>query len=207
MKPKLKIVEINLSAAGDDVAVALSLLSETLGVEQKRINDESSKAMQAGDYETAKAVIDFGERLLVFQTRVEGLAGEWEELEERRDASTPEVQAIVSKRFFGRRKKGELTPQSEYFRPILEALVEMGGSGDCKDIIAKVGEKMKSTLRPQDYEHRKSTGALLVWVNNTQWARDEMANHDGRMKPKKKTGIWEISEKGRKWLKEEKKGE
>jgi hypothetical protein len=78
----------------------------------------------------------------------------------------------------------------------------MGGSGDSKEVIAKVGEKMKGILKPQDYERLKSKGNPIVWVNKTQWARNEMANHDGRMKPKKKTGIWEISDKGRKWLKD-----
>ena len=58
-------------------------------------------------------VIDFAKKLLAFQSKVAGLQEEWEELENARDAATPEVQQIVSKRFFGRRKSGDITSMSE----------------------------------------------------------------------------------------------
>ncbi len=41
--------------------------------------------------------------------------GVWVELEDLRDTASPAVQEIVSKRFFGKRKKGEITPHSEFF--------------------------------------------------------------------------------------------
>ena len=91
---------------------------------------------------------------------------------------------------------------TEFCPYLLEALVDMGGSGRTKTVIARVGEEMKNILKPVDYERLNSPGRPIRWRNNTQWARDEMANRDGRMLPKRKTGIWEISDKGRKWLKE-----
>lgn len=61
--------------------------------------------MQSGDYDTATSVIEFAKRLLTFQKKVEGLVVEWDELEDLRDTATPAVQEIVSKRFFGKRRK------------------------------------------------------------------------------------------------------
>ena len=91
--------------------------------------------MQSGDYDTATSVIEFAKRLLTFQKKVEGLVSEWDELEDLRDTATPAVQEIVSKRFFGKKNKGEITPHTDFYRPILEALVEMGGSGKTKLVL------------------------------------------------------------------------
>jgi hypothetical protein len=202
MKPKLRILDPHTTAATDDVATALSLLRDALGEEQKRINNEGAKAMQAGDYATATSVIEFAKRLLTFQEKVKGLVLEWNELEDLQDASSPEVQEIVSKRFFGKKKKGEITQHTDYFPTILQVLVDMGGSAKTKAVLDQVGAKMKGILKPLDYEFLKSDGKTIRWRNSAQWARSTMVNVDGRMVKNGKNGIWEISDQGRKWLKE-----
>lgn len=185
---------------GNDVGEALALLSETLTEEKTRIGEEGADAIKAGAFETARQVIEFAERLIAFQNKVAALADEWEDLENARDAATPEVQQIVSKHFFGKKKKGLITPQEDYCKPILEVLVEMGGKGKTKAVLDRVGEKMKATLKPIDYESHKSNDKQIRWRNTAQWARNKMVNTDGRMKKDSPNGVWEISEKGRKWL-------
>ena len=188
----------------NDVGEALALLSETLTDEEARIRDEGSEAFKTGSYDTARDVIDFAERLIAFQNKVASLADEWEELENAREAATPEVQKIVSKHFFGKKKRGLITSQDDYCSPILEVLVEMGGKGKTKTVIDRVGEKMKSTLKPIDYECHKSNDKQIRWRNTAQWARNKMVNSDGRMKKDSPNGTWEISDKGRKWLEKQK---
>lgn len=183
-----------------DVVAAMSLLRETLGTEQKRIYWEGSQAMARGDLDTAEAVIDFAKRLLAFTKKVEALGAEWRDLEELRNDATPTVQQIVSKRFFGRKSKGEITPQSAFERPILEALVQMGGGGKTEKVLDRVGEMMKGVLKPIDFERHKSN--QIRWRNTAQWARNDMANEDGRMKKDSPNGYWEITDKGRAWLKD-----
>ena len=185
---------------GNDVGEALALLSETLTEEKTRIGEEGADAMKAGAFETARQVIEFAERLVAFQNKVAALADEWEDLENARDAATPEVQQIVSKHFFGKKKKGLITPQEDYCKPILEVLVEMGGKGKTKTVLDRLGEKMKGTLKPIDYESHKSNDKQIRWRNSAQWARNKMVNTDGRMKKDSPNGVWEISDKGRKWL-------
>ncbi|NBB80281.1 MAG: hypothetical protein GVY36_12705 [Verrucomicrobia bacterium] len=184
----------------NDVGEALALLSETLVEEERRIRDEGANAMKTGSYDTAREVIDFAERLIAFQCKVGALADEWEDLENARDAATPEVQQIVSKHFFGKKKKGLITPQDDYCQPILEVLVEMGGGGKTKTVLDRVGKKMKARLKPIDYENHKSNDKQIRWRNTAQWARNKMVNSDGRMKKDSPNGVWEISDKGRKWL-------
>jgi restriction system protein len=183
----------------NDVSTALGLLRDSLSEEEQRIRSEGAKAMQGGDYDTATSVIEFAKRLLAFQKKVEGLVNEWTELEDLRDAASPAVQEIVSKRFFGKKKKGEITPHSDFFPYVLQVLVEMGGSGKTRHVLDRVGEKMKNILKPLDYAVLPSDGKSIRWRNSAQWARNTMVNEDGRMK-KTKNGIWEISDKGRKWL-------
>lgn len=184
----------------NDVSTALGLLRDSLAEEEQRIRNEGARAMQGGDYDTATSVIEFAKRLLAFQNRVEGLVNEWAELEDLRDAASPAVQEIVSKKFFGKRKKGEITPHTAFYGAILESLVELGGSAKTKYVLDRVGEKMKDILKPLDYAVLPSDGKSIRWRNSAQWARNTMVNEDGRMK-KTKNGVWEISDKGRKWLK------
>lgn len=185
----------------DDVSTALGLLRDSLSSEEERIRTEGAKAMHAGDYDTATAVIDFAKRLLGFQKKVEGLVHEWDELEDLRDKASPAVQEIVSKRFFGKSRKGEITPHEAYCRPLLEVLVEMGGSGKTKAVLDRLGGKMKPVLKPKDYDPHESDLKQIRWRNTAQWARNKMVNEDGRMKKNSSRGVWEISPSGRAWLK------
>ena len=184
----------------NDVGEALALLSETLTEEEARIRDEGADAMKAGAYDTATEVIEFAKQLLAFQGKVASLVDEWEEIENAREAATPEVQKIVSKHFFGKKKRGLITSQDDYCKPILEVLVEMGGRGKTKAVLDRLGEKMKGLLKPVDYECHKSNDKQIRWRNTAQWARNKMVNSDGRMKKDSSNGVWEISDKGRKWL-------
>lgn len=192
------------SPSNNDVGEALALLSETLTEEEARIRDEGAEAMKSGAYDTATDVINFAKQLLAFQEKVSTLADEWEDLENAREAATPEVQKIVSKHFFGKKKRGLITSQDDYCRPILEVLVEMGGKGKTKAVLDRLGEKMKATLKPIDYESHKSNDKQIRWRNTAQWARNKMVNSDGRMKKDSPNGTWEISDKGRKWLEKQK---
>jgi restriction system protein len=185
----------------NDVSTALGLLRDSISEEEQRIRNEGAKAMQEGDYDTATSVIEFAKRLLAFENKVEALVTEWDELEDLRDSASPTVQEIVSKRFFGKRKKGEITPHTAFYRAILESLIELGGSAKTRIVLDRVGEKMKSILKPLDYAVLPSDGKSIRWRNSAQWARNTMVNEDGRMK-KTRNGTWEISDKGRKWLKE-----
>lgn len=193
----------NQASDKDDVSTALGLLRDSLAEEELRIRNEGAKAMQSGEYDTATSVIEFAKRLLTFQKKVEGLVSEWDELEDLRDTASPAVQEIVSKRFFGKKKKGEITPHTDFFPYILQVLVEIGGGGKTKTVLDRVGEEMKNVLKPLDHAVLPSDGKSIRWRNAAQWARNTMVNEDGRMMKNGKNGFWEISDKGKKWLKEQ----
>lgn len=193
----------NLTPSRDnDVGEALQLLNESLSEEQIRIREEGSKALLFDNLATAQDAIDFSKKLKSFQAKVEKLAEEWKELEAAESEATPEVRKIVSKRFFGKKKRGVVTPEKAYIRPLLETLVEMGGSGDNNVVIDRVGQKMKPQLKPVDYEPLPSNQEPR-WRNKVRFVRNALVNKDGRMAKGTPKGVWEISKAGRCWLEDE----
>jgi predicted transcriptional regulator len=98
--------------------------------------------------------------------------------------------------------KGEKTPRQAFRIPILEALVELGGKGKTDEILEKVELKMKHILNSVDYEKLPS-GVMIRWQNTAQWERYVMVK-DGLLRSDSPKGIWEITEKGRKFLKNSK---
>lgn len=94
--------------------------------------------------------------------------------------------------------EGKPTPEREYRIPILEALIETGGKGMVRDILEKVGAKMKDKLTKIDYEKLPS-GAYVRWKNYAMWERLNMI-HDGLLKKGSPRGIWEITDKGQEYF-------
>lgn len=79
-----------------DVSAALQLLNGTLEEEQKRIFDAGSEAMKRQDGKTARAVLDFADKVEDFRSRVGELERLWGKLQQIRDAAAPEVREIVT---------------------------------------------------------------------------------------------------------------
>jgi len=104
----------------------------------------------------------------------------------------------------GRRHKikhGQKTKQSEYGTPILQALENLGGSGDANEVLDCVYKKMKDFLVPVDLEKLPSVRQVR-WRNTAIWERYYMIK-EGLLKSNSPRGLWEISEKGKKYLKEQ----
>jgi hypothetical protein len=98
-------------------------------------------------------------------------------------------------------KIGEITSQPEYSLPILESLIEFGGTAKALDIMAKVHEKMKNILKEKDFQ-TLSSGAIR-WRNQTEWERNNL-KESGYIKKGSPRGIWEITDDGRKFYENKK---
>src|SRR5437879_4687585 len=55
-----------------------------------------------------------------------------------------------------RRREEGRTPQEAFRRPVLEALMELGGKGRVADVLDRVEQKMKGRLSPFDYSTVKT---------------------------------------------------
>ncbi len=99
-------------------------------------------------------------------------------------------------------KRGLRTSEDAFRIPILEALVELGGSASMSQVLELVEKKMKDRLNEYDYQILPSNNTIR-WKNTAQWCRNTMVQ-EGLLKSDSPRGIWEITEKGVEYLKKEK---
>lgn len=99
-----------------------------------------------------------------------------------------------------RLQKGKIFSDKQFRLPLLQALVELGGSAPTKQAIDKVGELIKDQLKTVDF-NVLADGRTLRWRNTAAWARQQLVE-EGLMKKDSPNGTWEISDLGRRHLQE-----
>ena len=97
--------------------------------------------------------------------------------------------------------KGPLTPQREFIRPILESLVELGGSAKRSLVLDSVFQKMKGKLSERDLEPPPSKRSDPRWLKKANWCRLDLVRKHEFLKPDSPRGVWEITDLGRNYLK------
>jgi len=180
----------------NEVNEAFEILLEEIEAVANALNEEGAKALRAGNYDKARAAIEEATRLAEFREKVRALQKEWATL----FASKPRApKGKRRRRSRARLPRGLRTPVDAFRRPILEALVELGGSAPIGEVLDRVEEKMRDVLNEYDYQSLPSDPRSTRWRNTAQWCRYTLVR-EGLMKSDAPYGIWEISEEGRKWL-------
>jgi len=164
-------------------------------------NQSGSRALLENKLEVAEQMLSRAKALTSFRSEVASLRERWADLY---GAQYKEGKATVSKRNLGRLEKGRRTKEACYYAPILQALSEMGGRGQIGDVLDRVYDIMKNSLKPVDEEPLASDPNTPRWRNAAQWARWGLVEQ-GLLKSDSPRGIWEISEAGLKWLESENK--
>jgi hypothetical protein len=104
----------------------------------------------------------------------------------------------AKKRTRARAKAGTILPEVEYDQPILEALVEAGGRAPKREVIEAVGNKLQSRFLPTDLAR---LGNEERWKKRAQFRRLRLVDQ-GFIQRGSPRGVWEITEDGRRRLKE-----
>ena len=98
-------------------------------------------------------------------------------------------------------RPGLKTPEKAYYRPILKALVDMGGKASVREALVRVENVMKGLLNERDRQPISSKPNELRWANTAKWARKHMTMmKPPLLKPGSPKNTWEITEAGRKFL-------
>lgn len=184
-----------------NVSSAFEMLLEEVEAEIDFVNGVGSKAFGGRDYDKAKEALERSGTLTAFRDRVAALRKEWEEMAALAERDEDE-ETRTQRRNLGKLRKGVRTPESAYYRPILQVLDKMGGSGKVADVLERVGRIMKPVLKKVDYDLLASDPDNPRWRNSAQWARNSMVR-EGLLKADSPRGVWEISDKGRVMLKEQ----
>ena len=92
-----------------------------------------------------------------------------------------------------RRSKLPMTKRQTLQENIIIALKKLNGSANRNLIIERVGEQLNDLLLPGDLEWRDDW-KCYVWQNRVSWELTNM-RMAGILKPKRKTGLWELDDK------------
>jgi restriction system protein len=153
------------------------------------LQQSGAEAMRDGDFSKAQQVLDQVRALHDMLGKIEALEVDYQRLVE-----TPEQRADTR-----RLRKGLRTPDAEYVRPILESLVELGGSARIGDVLDRVYKKMRHILNAHDLAPVPSDQDTPRWRNAAQWVRYGLAQQ-GLLRNDSPRGVWEIADEGRHWL-------
>ncbi len=183
---------------GNEVNTAFEILFEEIELVANQLNEDGAQAFKEGDYDTARRAIEEATRLAEFREKVKALQKEWASLQARKPQRPEKSGRAVKNRL----PRGLRTPEDAFRRPILEALVELGGKASVGEVLDLVGKKMRGKLTKYDLQPLASDPRSIRWRNTAQWCRNTLVR-EGLMKQDSLHGTWEISDLGRRALKDE----
>lgn len=181
-----------------NVEAAFEMLLEEVEAEIDFVTTIGSKSFEKRDFDRAREALEHAGKLTAFRDKTASLRKEWTAMSEL-EVDEEEQKERTDRQNLGRLQRGVRTREGTYYKPILQTLDEMGGSGRVKDVLDRVGEIMKSVLKDVDYEPLASSPDNLRWRNAAQWARNSMVN-ESLLKKDSPRGVWEISDKGKQFL-------
>lgn len=160
-------------------------------------NETCSNTSQDGYYSEAGKASQYAFDLTNYCKKLELLRTEWKGMHQNNNTSRKHTEKSRTRKP-ARLKNGMRTPETDYYIPILKALVLKGGRAPLNEVLNTVFSDMKSRLKDVDYEGMPSMPKIPRWQNTAQWARTAMKK-EGLMVDSPH-GTWEISDKGREYL-------
>jgi restriction system protein len=181
----------------NEVVIAFNMVLEAIDNAIAALNQQGAQAFQSGKYDIAGDLTEKGKQIRGFRTKVSELQKEWLNIFA---AVIPPRAQKRSVEIAKRMPRGQRTHTSAYRVPILQSLVELGGSATTSDVLDKVEAKMRHQLNDYDRSPLASNHEIR-WRKTAQWARYDMVK-EGLLSSHSPRGIWEITEAGRRWLAE-----
>ncbi len=203
VEPETQTEDISMTAKGPrDVQDAFDKLLDILRGELKSITESSVEAIRRGDFERASEPIERAAGISKLLGRLNELHREWvrlfgEDIKEK--AEKPEKTPVAAKPRVKRLPMGLLTPTESYFRPILQALVELGGKSQKANVVKRVEKIMAGTFTEMDRRATQAHPKIPRWKVKFDKVRPFMIKR-GLLSDKTETGIWEITDRGKEFL-------
>jgi len=188
-----------------EVVPAFEMLLEELDRIIPELNKQGKQLMDETKYQEAHEVINKAQAVVGFQAKVRGLRDEWINMNvpttkppTRRKPRKPSKKGT---RAVGPRlEEGKRTKNEDFHIPILQILVRKGGSRTYSELIDELTKDMADTLNKYDWELLPD-GHSIRWKNNVGWAKKPLKDK-GYLSTTAPDGTWEITEAGRKALKD-----
>jgi restriction system protein len=177
---------------------ALEFLKQEANQELKTVQEQGAAHMNRGNLVEARSALDRAEQIKAMIASLQELKEQWKSLVLPVVVVPPPEPAVRHRRSYGHLSAGQKTPSPEYYIPILQALVEVGGRGRTGKIMDRVGEIMDNRLNA--YDRMQLPKALEIrWRNTIGWVRPDLEGK-GYLRANSPHGIWEITPAGRDYL-------
>ena len=141
------------------VSKSIRRLAGSIMESWRGINREAAKATAKGNYAAAEELVGRGRRVKEFLGSVEALKAAWRVLEKERPSAPGKTTA-------------SRLPQWEYYQPVLQALVELGGEARKGQIEGAVERLLSSRLQAGDRD--LLSGGRARWQVMVHRARRHM---------------------------------
>jgi hypothetical protein len=187
----------------DEADSAFQTLMDELQLFHDQLAQEAQAAAQAMRYGEARAAIAKAEGVSALIGSAADLHERWRQLLTAPPIPPPPPKKRPPPKKPGekgpRKPRGLLTPHAAFFRPILQALVELGGAAPKRTVVDRVGTLIRDRLNPHDWEPLRSGEPR--WRNRAAWTRICLIK-EKFLSPNSDHGTWEITDAGRRWLSE-----
>lgn len=160
------------------VTRAIKAVTQATKRTRRSVNSAAAKRMAKGDYPGAEAFAAKGKEILQFEEEVAALLRRWKTIQGGGKVSP----------------KGPVTPLWQYYQPVLQALVQAGGTARREELEPAVERLMANVLQARDHD--------LLPRGRERWREMVRRTHrplvaEGWLD--KKGGLtWRITEAGRK---------
>lgn len=94
---------------------------------------------------------------------------------------------------------GSLLRADEYVVPLLQVLLEKGGSAPAREVIEAVGNRLDERLTSLD--RQPTTSGVVRWQNRVQFVRLRLVEQ-GLLAKNSPRGVWSLTEAGRRSISE-----
>jgi len=184
-----------------DLNGAFKILIEEFETVLDNIKEEIDGAIEKNDFQSVSECAECAKKVTGFRDKIETLQNEWEqfistgpERQFKRKKQTP--QTPQTPRPLRRLPNGLRTPENAFRFPILNSLIELGGSAQTSKVLDLVYEKMKQTLNEYDHQPLSSPPHDPRWHKTANWCRFFLAQ-EGFLLSDSPRGVWEITQEGR----------
>lgn len=180
----------------NQVVLAFDLVLEEIKNSIDALNRDGERAFKDGKYDIARVLTEKGSQMTAFRSRVKDLQKEWLNIFA---AAVPQKAPRQKAQRYKKLQTGLRTPEDEFRIPILQSLIELGGSASVNDVLDKVESLMSRKLNAYDRLTLPSDPTIQRWRNTAQWERAAMVK-EGLLSSTSPRGIWEITDRGKKFL-------
>ena len=165
---------------GQHVQKSIIGVEKAIKTAVKQINQEAGCMLAKGRYDKAEELISLAKAVAEFQTNVRVLRNDWQKL--GRSGKGPG------------KTIGDITPQWEYYKPLLHCLIRLGGEAIRKEIEAVFETHCLHDFKPGD--SAEMSRGVPRWKKIIQRCRKAMIK-EGFLE-QATGGKWRISAQGKK---------